>query len=1201
MKKATKKFLALFAILALFVSSVVSVPAFAETKSASAAPGKNIVAYFPNWGTYNAAHKNISVDMIPWDKVTVVNHAFFEVDSNFRLASTDTFADFDKSFPHSEGWDAGQLRGHFGEYKYYKSLYPQVKVLVSIGGWTRGQNFHAMAATAAGRATFVSSLIEFLNQYPFIDGFDIDWEYPGINRAADPNDQYDRGCPGGPEDKENFTLLLKEIREAYNSTGHSDKLLTIAGTGGYDKLACVEPDKFYQYLDWINVMTYDFHGAWETTTGHQAGLYANPQDTASSSPVDIKGKYNTDAAMRSYTELGVPADKLNVGTPYYSRGWKGVTGGTNGMYGTATGAAVGTWDNPSSPGGQYPYFTLKTMENSNGYQKFRDDTYAKTPWLYNASAGILLSYEDPTSLSARCDYINSNGYGGLIIWEISGDTDDFEMTTLAHDKLIGGQAVEQVAAPTFMPAGGTYSESQQVTISCATSGASIYYTTDGTTPTVSSMPYTGAIAVSSSKTIKAIAVKSGMTDSAVAGAAYTIGAVAEKAATPTFSVPSGTYTDTQSVEISCATSGASIYYTTDGTVPTASSTLYTGAITVSSSKTIKAIAVKSGMTDSDVAGAAYTIDGGNSGEVSPWAPNTGYRVGDIVSYNGKYYQCIQAHTSLVGWEPSNVPALWQEYTGTVTTPAKQVAAPVFAPAGGTYSGPQQVTMTCATEGAVTRYTTDGTEPTESSAVYSAPVAVSANATLKAKAFRDGMTASAVSSAAYTIQAVGGGDSGTVSPWAPNTGYQAGDIVSYNGKYYQCIQAHTSLVGWEPSNVPALWQEYTGTVTPPAEQVATPTFTPAGGSCSGPQQVTITCATEGAVIRYTTDGAEPAESSSAYSGPVTVSTTTTVKAKAFHDGMTASGTATATYIFQQGPVAELPEHLLTGYWQNFDNGATCLKISDVPTAYRLIAVAFADTASQPGAVSFTLDPTLSARLGGYTKQQFIADIAAAKGRGQKVILSVGGQNGSVSVGSDEAAANFASSVYSLMQEYGFDGVDIDLENGISPDYMASALRQLSAKAGSGLIVTLAPQTLDMQTVSSGYFRLALQIKDILTIVNTQYYNSGSMLGQDGKVYSQGTVDFITALAAIQLENGLRPDQVGLGLPASSSAAGSGYVNPSVVNSALNILAKGASGGSYTPPRTYPSLRGAMTWSINWDASNQYNFANTVAPALAALPG
>nr|WP_281533085.1 chitinase [Anaerocolumna aminovalerica] len=291
---------------------------------------------------------------------------------------------------------------------------------------------------------------------------------------------------------------------------------------------------------------------------------------------------------------------------------------------------------------------------------------------------------------------------------------------------------------------------------------------------------------------------------------------------------------------------------------------------------------------------------------------------------------------------------------------------------------------------------------------------------------------------------------------------------------------------------------------------------------------------------------------------------------------------------------LPTHLLTGYWQNFNNGAKCLRISDVPVSYDIIAVAFADATSTPGAVSFTLDSGLSSALGGYTESQFISDIAAVKGRGQKVIISVGGQNGTIRVEDSNAATNFANSVYSLMTKYGFDGVDIDLENGVNPTYMASALRSLSSKAGPGLIITMAPETIYMQSPSSSYFQLALNIKDILTIVNTQYYNSGAMLGYDGKVYSQGTVDFLTALATIQLENGLRPDQVGLGLPASPSGAGGGYVSPTVVNAALDCLYNGSNGGTFKPPHTYPTIRGAMTWSINWDASNGYNFANTVKP-------
>lgn len=298
---------------------------------------------------------------------------------------------------------------------------------------------------------------------------------------------------------------------------------------------------------------------------------------------------------------------------------------------------------------------------------------------------------------------------------------------------------------------------------------------------------------------------------------------------------------------------------------------------------------------------------------------------------------------------------------------------------------------------------------------------------------------------------------------------------------------------------------------------------------------------------------------------------------------------------------LPTHLLTGYWHNFNNGAKCLRISDVPAAYDIIAVAFADATSTPGTVDFTLDSGLSSALGGYTESQFISDIAAAKGRGQKVIISVGGQNGTVRVEDSNSATNFANSVYSLMTKYGFDGVDIDLENGVNPTYMASALRLLSSKAGSGLIITMAPETIHMQSPSSSYFQLALNIKDILTIVNMQYYNSGTMLGYDGKVYSQGTKDFLTALATIQLENGLRPDQVGLGLPASPSGAGGGYVSPSVVNAALDCLYDGSNAGTFKPPHTYPTIRGAMTWSINWDASNGYNFANTVKPHLNSLGG
>ena len=394
-------------------------------------------------------------------------------------------------------------------------------------------------------------------------------------------------------------------------------------------------------------------------------------------------------------------------------------------------------------------------------------------------------------------------------------------------------------------------------------------------------------------------------------------------------------------------------------------------------------------------------------------------------------------------------------------------------------------------------------------------------------------------------------SGSYPAWTPNVAYSIGTQVTYQDSshpnhLYKCQQAHTSQTGWEPPNVPALWVDegaYSGGTAP----TNTATFVPATNTPSSSGGATNT----------------PAPTSSGGNG------------------------------------GSLPTHIITGYWQNFDNGATDLKLASVPSSYNLIAVAFADNAGS-GSISFTLDSTLSSKLGGYSQSDFINDISTLHGQGRKVIISIGGQNGSISVTDATSATNFANSAYSLMQQYGFDGVDIDLENGINVQYMTSALQQLSSKAGSSLIITLAPQTIDMQSTSAGYFQVALNIKNILTIVNMQFYNSGSMNGCDGKVYSEGGVDFLTALACIELQGGLRPDQVGLGVPANSSGASSGAVSPSVVNNALDCLETGSNCGSFVPPSKWTGIRGAMDWSINWDASASYNFANTVSGHFGSLP-
>ena len=257
---------------------------------------------------------------------------------------------------------------------------------------------------------------------------------------------------------------------------------------------------------------------------------------------------------------------------------------------------------------------------------------------------------------------------------------------------------QTAATPAFSPTPGTYTAVQSVSISDSTQGASIYYTTNGSTPSTSSTLFSSAqpISVSATTTIEAIAVASGYTNSAVVSGTYTINLPA--AATPTFSPAPGTYTAAQSVTISDSTQGSSIYYTTDGSTPTSSSTLFSPAtpITVSTTTTIKAIAVASGYTNSAVASGTYTI---------------------------------------------NVPT---------------AATPTFSPAPGTYTAVQSVTLSDSTTGASIFYTTNGTAPSANSTLYSpgATIAVSATTTIEAIAVASGYTNSAVASGTYTISIPG---------------------------------------------------------------------------------------------------------------------------------------------------------------------------------------------------------------------------------------------------------------------------------------------------------------------------------------------------------------------------------------------------------------------------------------------------------------
>ena len=477
------------------------------------------------------------------------------------------------------------------------------------------------------------------------------------------------------------------------------------------------------------------------------------------------------------------------------------------------------------------------------------------------------------------------------------------------------------ATPVFSPAAGTYTSAKSVTITDATTGAAIYYTTDGTAPTTSSNLYSGAITVSATQTIKAIAVAPGLTNSAVATATYIIAA-----ATPVFSPAAGTYTSAKSVTITDATTGAAIYYTTDGTAPTTSSNLYSGAITVSATQTIKAIAVAPGLTNSAVATATYIIAAATpvfSPAAGTYTSAKSVTITDATTGAAIYY-------TTDGTAPTTSSNL---YSGAITVSATQTikaiavapgltnsavatatyiiaaATPVFSPAAGTYTSAKSVTITDATTGAAIYYTTDGTAPTTSSNLYSGAITVSATQTIKAIAVAPGLTNSAVATATYIIAAA-------IPVFSPAAGtYTSAKSVTITDATTGAAIYYTTD-GTAPTTSSNL---YSGAITVSATQTikaiavapgltnsavatatyiiaaATPVFSPAAGTYTSAKSVTITDATTGAAIYYTTDGTAPTTSSNLYSGAITVSATQTIKAIAVAPGLTNSAVATATYI------------------------------------------------------------------------------------------------------------------------------------------------------------------------------------------------------------------------------------------------------------------------------------------------------------------
>ncbi len=385
---------------------------------------QRLIGYFTSWSISSRGYR---VSNIPGEMLTHINYAFGVISpQENKCVLGDPVADVQKFYGANESLDRkpdlkDAMHGAFGQFIKLKQVYPHLKIMISIGGWTGSSRFSDVALTAETRQQFVDSCINlYFRKYPGVfDGVDIDWEYPVSGGMK----------PGRPEDRHNFTLLLAEFRRQLDEQGQVDGkryLLTIAAPAGPGVYANLELGQIHKILNWINLMTYDFHGAWDATTNLLSPLYKSSTDPTKD-PV-IREQFNMAATVQAYLAAGIPPEKLVVGVPFYGRGWKGVEDANNGLYQPADGAAPGTFE-----AGAFDYWDIKKRYIPTYARFWQAD--AMVPWLYSPETGIMITYDDPQSVAAKAEYVKSTGIAGMMFWELSNDGG--ELLSAAYHALTG--------------------------------------------------------------------------------------------------------------------------------------------------------------------------------------------------------------------------------------------------------------------------------------------------------------------------------------------------------------------------------------------------------------------------------------------------------------------------------------------------------------------------------------------------------------------------------------------------------------------------------------------------------------------------------------------------------------------------------------------------------------------------------------------
>lgn len=354
--------------------------------AACAAPGKRDAASYRLVGYVG---RDAKAGSIAAEKLTALNFAFARIDAGSVVLD-----------PASSAALAQLIA--------LKSRNPRLKILISVGGWG-ADGFSDAALTPESRTKFADSAAELIAQNR-LDGIDVDWEYPGLG---------DAGIRSRPEDEQDFTLLLQALRQRFDRLAteqhrRDDPYLITAALADGEFVAHIELERVGAVLDWVNLMTYDFHGSLTKTTGHHSALHRS----ATSSP----NERSVESAVAQYLAAGVPASKLVIGVPFYGKEFLDVQTANRGLDEPFVGRV------PVHP---WPQLVADFIDR-NGYVRFWDDV-AEEPYLWNAQTRAFISYDDPLSLSLKAQFVKTQHLGGMMYWEQSLDPDGALLDLLARE------------------------------------------------------------------------------------------------------------------------------------------------------------------------------------------------------------------------------------------------------------------------------------------------------------------------------------------------------------------------------------------------------------------------------------------------------------------------------------------------------------------------------------------------------------------------------------------------------------------------------------------------------------------------------------------------------------------------------------------------------------------------------------------------